>query len=72
MDRMTDTTLTFGPQRGFARRLRLWLAFRRRRRTTAVQLDELSDRMLRDIGVRRDEIGGLATRTQHDAMRYSG
>lgn len=69
---MTDTTLTFGTRRGLGRRLQLWLTSWQRRRTTAVQLDVLSDRMLRDIGVARDEIGGLATRTLHDAMRYSG
>jgi uncharacterized protein YjiS (DUF1127 family) len=72
MDLMTETTLSLGAQRGLASRLRLWLTARRRRRTSSAQLGALSDRMLSDIGVQRDQTSGGAIRSQYDAMRYSG
>jgi uncharacterized protein YjiS (DUF1127 family) len=72
MDLMTETTLSLGAQRGLASRLRLWLTARRRRRTSSAQLGALSDRMLSDIGVQRDQTSGDAIRSQYDAMRYSG
>ena len=68
---MTDTTMTLRPERRLMQRLWLWLAAIGRR-PPAAHLDTLSDHMLRDIGVERDEIDRMATRTLHEAMRYSG
>lgn len=69
---MTDISLTLHDERRFAQRLRLWLASLGRRRTPAANLDTLSDHMLRDIGIERDPLDQMASRTLHDAMRYSG
>jgi uncharacterized protein YjiS (DUF1127 family) len=69
---MTDIKMTLRPHLPLARRLRLWLAPRRRRRAPAAHLDTLSDHMRRDIGSPRDELDRMAIRTLHDAMRYSG
>lgn len=68
---MTDTTLTLRPQH-FARRLWLWLTMNSRRRKTAAHLHALTDRELRDIGIKRDRIDDFSIKTAHDSMRYSG
>lgn len=69
---MTDITLTHRADPAFAGRFRHWLASLSRRRPPAANLDTLSDHMLRDIGIQRDALDQMATRTLHDAMRYSG
>ncbi len=69
---MIDLTLSLRDERRFAQRLRLRLASLGRRRTSAADLDTLSDHMLRDIGIERDPLDQMAIRTLHDAMRYSG
>lgn len=71
---MTDimTTTIFRQGHGHFGRLWLWLASRRRRRAIAAHLDTLSDHILRDIGIERTEIDGMAMRTLHQAMRSSG
>ncbi len=62
---MTDITLTLRAERKFSHRLRLWLSSLPHHRTAASNLDTLSDHMLRDIGVQRDEID----RMQRNALR---
>jgi uncharacterized protein YjiS (DUF1127 family) len=71
MDTMTYMTTTFRPQH-VVQRLLHGLTAHSRRRATAAHLDRLSDRMLRDIGVRRGEIHRMAIRPLNDAMRSSG
>jgi uncharacterized protein YjiS (DUF1127 family) len=71
MDTMTYMTTTLRPLH-LVRRLSHGLATHSRRRATAAHLDRLTDRMLRDIGVRRGEIDRMAIRPLHDAMRSSG
>jgi uncharacterized protein YjiS (DUF1127 family) len=62
MDTMTNTMTTLRPRRLLPWRLWQWVT-RNRRRVTALHPDMLSERMLRDIGVR--EIDRITSRTAY-------
>lgn len=69
---MTDMTMTHPPEGGLLRRLWLRLQVRRHRRAQVAVLANLSDEILRDIGLERDRSRRREIHTLHDAKRFSG
>jgi uncharacterized protein YjiS (DUF1127 family) len=70
MNPMTNISIAHPARHGLGRRLLNWLPRVRRRHASASDIDTLSDRMLRDIGL-SDAPELPEIRSLHDAMRYS-